>query len=233
MTDDINVDALRRKWQTFAVARDLTDSTPDMLQQITDAERAAREIQLSSSAAATITSDSTINSAEQLYANQLASAVKSLSSSSSSTVTTTTNVSSSSTSTSSTSGIINTNTTKLENLVICRVCQGQGIVKKLYNHMVMDRMCEVCDGDGLVDISKLNNNGTSSLSSTVSINTSTSSSKMVSSESNNNVLAKAVNTLHEAIKINDTQIEQLEEQGYLPKTYTNNNENEEDVPPLE
>lgn len=237
-SNDINIDALRRKWQTFAVARDLHESTPDMLQQTTDAERSSRDILLSSST----------NSAERLYADQLNSAARSISNVSFQNLES--NISSNGGSSSSSNSISRSNdnnfvsfvNTKLANLVICRICQGQGQVKKLYNHMVMDRICETCDGDGLVDISinksnavlsengGMNGRNYGTESSSESSNTLISSSS--SSSSSSSVLAKAVSTLHEAIKISDDHIERLQEQGYIPSVNAATDDDDE-VPPLE
>jgi DnaJ-class molecular chaperone len=33
---------------------------------------------------------------------------------------------------------------------ICRTCNGIGIVKSLYNHMVMERTCTDCEGEGVI-----------------------------------------------------------------------------------
>lgn len=38
-------------------------------------------------------------------------------------------------------------TERLNNYKVCPNCQGSGIVKSIYNHMVMERDCEVCDGE--------------------------------------------------------------------------------------
>ncbi len=38
----------------------------------------------------------------------------------------------------------------LSKYIICQTCQGQGIVKSIYNHMVMEKTCEVCDGESVV-----------------------------------------------------------------------------------
>lgn len=38
----------------------------------------------------------------------------------------------------------------LSKYVICQSCQGRGIVKSIYNHMVMEKTCEVCDGESVV-----------------------------------------------------------------------------------
>lgn len=35
----------------------------------------------------------------------------------------------------------------LDKYKICKRCGGQGIVKEIYNHMVLDKTCEECDGD--------------------------------------------------------------------------------------
>lgn len=38
----------------------------------------------------------------------------------------------------------------LSKYVICQACNGQGIVKSVYNHMVMEKTCEACDGESIV-----------------------------------------------------------------------------------
>eukprot|EP00611_Tribonema_gayanum_P025822 TRINITY_DN598_c0_g1_i2.p1 TRINITY_DN598_c0_g1~~TRINITY_DN598_c0_g1_i2.p1 ORF type:complete len:129 (-),score=33.04 TRINITY_DN598_c0_g1_i2:296-640(-) len=42
-----------------------------------------------------------------------------------------------------------TETAALDKYVICKECSGLGIRKELYNHMVLERSCEHCDGDGI------------------------------------------------------------------------------------
>ena len=39
---------------------------------------------------------------------------------------------------------------RLSGLVICRTCQGSGMVDEHYNHMVISKTCVTCDGDGIV-----------------------------------------------------------------------------------
>lgn len=38
----------------------------------------------------------------------------------------------------------------LSKYAICNACQGQGIVKSVYNHMVMEKTCELCDGESVI-----------------------------------------------------------------------------------
>jgi DnaJ-class molecular chaperone len=38
----------------------------------------------------------------------------------------------------------------LSKYAVCQVCQGQGIVKSVYNHIVMEKTCESCDGESIV-----------------------------------------------------------------------------------
>eukprot|EP01039_Chlorochromonas_danica_P000578 gene578-622_t len=38
---------------------------------------------------------------------------------------------------------------------ICPTCQGLGIQKTVYNHMVLERTCEDCDGDSIVLLESL------------------------------------------------------------------------------
>jgi DnaJ-class molecular chaperone len=40
---------------------------------------------------------------------------------------------------------------------ICKTCNGQGIVKTLYNHMTLEKTCEDCDGDSVVVLQYINN----------------------------------------------------------------------------
>lgn len=39
---------------------------------------------------------------------------------------------------------------RLNNYRICKSCLGKGRVKTIYNHMVLERDCEECDGDSIV-----------------------------------------------------------------------------------
>jgi DnaJ-class molecular chaperone len=39
---------------------------------------------------------------------------------------------------------------RLNNYCICKGCNGKGTVKTIYNHMVMERDCEECDGESIV-----------------------------------------------------------------------------------
>lgn len=36
------------------------------------------------------------------------------------------------------------------NVKICRGCEGLGIARTIYNHRVMERTCDVCEGEGVV-----------------------------------------------------------------------------------
>ena len=38
----------------------------------------------------------------------------------------------------------------LNKYVICRDCNGAGVIKYIYNHMAMQKTCELCDGDSVV-----------------------------------------------------------------------------------
>lgn len=40
---------------------------------------------------------------------------------------------------------------KLDNYKICKSCLGKGTVKTVYNHMVLEKDCEECDGESIVD----------------------------------------------------------------------------------
>ncbi len=40
---------------------------------------------------------------------------------------------------------------KLDRYKICRACNGLGLVQYKYNHMVLEKTCEVCDGDVIMD----------------------------------------------------------------------------------
>jgi len=39
---------------------------------------------------------------------------------------------------------------RLDNYRICKTCLGKGTVKRIYNHMVLERDCEECDGNSIV-----------------------------------------------------------------------------------
>jgi hypothetical protein len=39
---------------------------------------------------------------------------------------------------------------KLENYKICKSCNGKGTVKSIYNHMVLERECEECEGESII-----------------------------------------------------------------------------------
>jgi hypothetical protein len=40
---------------------------------------------------------------------------------------------------------------KLDNYKICKACLGKGTIKTIYNHMVLERDCEECDGESIID----------------------------------------------------------------------------------
>lgn len=42
------------------------------------------------------------------------------------------------------------NLKRLDNYRICKSCNGSGIVKTVYNHMVLEKDCEECDGDSII-----------------------------------------------------------------------------------
>ena len=42
------------------------------------------------------------------------------------------------------------NLERLDNYRICKSCSGRGTVKVLYNHMVLERDCEKCEGESIV-----------------------------------------------------------------------------------
>lgn len=42
------------------------------------------------------------------------------------------------------------NLERLDNYRICKWCNGRGTVKSVYNHMVLERDCEECDGESIV-----------------------------------------------------------------------------------
>ncbi len=39
---------------------------------------------------------------------------------------------------------------KLDDYKICQTCQGQGIVREIYNHYVMEKTCPECEGDSVI-----------------------------------------------------------------------------------
>lgn len=39
---------------------------------------------------------------------------------------------------------------KLDKYSYCKSCGGLGIVKYIYNHMVLEQTCEKCEGEGIV-----------------------------------------------------------------------------------
>ena len=38
----------------------------------------------------------------------------------------------------------------LNDYYVCKTCQGMGLVKEVYNHMVMERNCPECDGESII-----------------------------------------------------------------------------------
>ncbi len=40
---------------------------------------------------------------------------------------------------------------KLDRYKICRACNGVGVVQYKYNYMMLEKTCEVCDGDVIMD----------------------------------------------------------------------------------
>jgi hypothetical protein len=40
---------------------------------------------------------------------------------------------------------------RLDGVRICHECNGSGTMRELYNHMIMERTCRGCDGDGVID----------------------------------------------------------------------------------
>ena len=53
----------------------------------------------------------------------------------------------------------------LDKYVVCKTCKGMGIIKEIYNHMVLDKTCPECEGDSIMQdekylaaISRNNNN---------------------------------------------------------------------------
>lgn len=39
---------------------------------------------------------------------------------------------------------------RLDNYRICKSCLGKGIIKTIYNHMVLEKECEECQGESIV-----------------------------------------------------------------------------------
>ena len=46
-----------------------------------------------------------------------------------------------------------TNVSKLDKYKICNSCQGLGVVQYIYNHMVLQKECEKCHGESIINIS--------------------------------------------------------------------------------
>lgn len=46
--------------------------------------------------------------------------------------------------------ISNNDMQRLDNYRICKTCLGKGTVKRIYNHMVLERDCDECDGNSIV-----------------------------------------------------------------------------------
>lgn len=46
--------------------------------------------------------------------------------------------------------VSNNDMQRLDNYRICKTCLGKGTVKRIYNHMVLERDCEECDGNSIV-----------------------------------------------------------------------------------
>mgnify|MGYP003386361631 FL=1 len=40
---------------------------------------------------------------------------------------------------------------RLDDYKICTRCQGQGIIKELYNHFWQERDCPACDGEAVIE----------------------------------------------------------------------------------
>ena len=47
-----------------------------------------------------------------------------------------------------------TSQSEINDIYICKSCQGQGIVKDIYNHVVRERNCDVCEGEGVLWLDK-------------------------------------------------------------------------------
>lgn len=43
---------------------------------------------------------------------------------------------------------------KVKDFIICPKCNGLGIMKVTYNHMVIDRDCDKCDGESIIRINQ-------------------------------------------------------------------------------
>jgi len=41
---------------------------------------------------------------------------------------------------------------KLDKYKICMKCNGQGIINELYNHMVINKTCDACDGECIYEV---------------------------------------------------------------------------------
>lgn len=119
--DNIDADALRKRWAPFAIARDMVDQTPDMIEQPTDAQRAARQLEQQMSISISQGEPSSSNSVVRSNSNSTAA------------------------------GAASAIGSRVDRMSVCRKCNGQGIVKHVYNHMVQDRTCSDCDGDGVIE----------------------------------------------------------------------------------
>ena len=42
----------------------------------------------------------------------------------------------------------------LKKYTLCNGCGGTGVVKYIYNHMSMEKTCEVCEGDAVIALQK-------------------------------------------------------------------------------
>ena len=47
-------------------------------------------------------------------------------------------------------------TKRLDMYRICRNCQGKGTIKSIYNHMVLEKECEECQGESIVFSENIN-----------------------------------------------------------------------------
>lgn len=119
---DVDVDALYEKWAPVAMARELSEADPEALQQLTDAERAATAL-IHSGAGGAASSDPLRGIFGDGGAVTPAPAAPAAAPPSS---------------------------TAPPRLLICRVCGGIGTTKTVYNHVVRDRTCAECNGDGVV-----------------------------------------------------------------------------------
>lgn len=43
---------------------------------------------------------------------------------------------------------------KVKDFIICPKCNGLGIIKVTYNHMVNDRDCDKCDGESIIRVNQ-------------------------------------------------------------------------------